>query len=93
MRWFWFWLIGFGGMFVVAEVLALTDDAPGDTLSESLRWLVNNSEAGTILFILFFVWFIPHILVKRFDKDDPKPNPDPAQVPNSDSEVHNTEEP
>jgi hypothetical protein len=92
MRWFWFWLIGFGGLFVVAETIAIVNDDPGDTLTESLQWLVNNSDLGVILFVLFFVWFIPHILIKRFQKDEPKPSQTPGQDPSQASDSDGEED-
>jgi hypothetical protein len=66
------WLIGFGGLFVVLEVIALLDPADGDTLSESLRWLVYSAPwgLGLVAFLGFFVWFIPHILKRKGDGGD-----------------------
>jgi hypothetical protein len=69
-KWLLMWILIFGGSFVVLETIALIDPAEGDTLSESLRWLVYSppENIGVIAFFAFFAWFIPHILKRRRDR-------------------------
>lgn len=63
--WFIAWIV-WALAFVVIEAAALLAPDEGDTLSESLRWLVYAVPvAGVGLFIGFFVWFIPHILSRH----------------------------
>lgn len=64
-RWFLYWLIGFGLFaFGVPELVAVTNDTDGDTLSESVRWLTN-TPVGAAGFVAFIAWFTWHILWQR----------------------------
>lgn len=70
----WFYTVAWIFMFLwfaVIESAALFDKDPGDTLSEHLRkWLGTRKDSpiwhriiGWTVFVGFWVWFIPHILL------------------------------
>lgn len=70
-KWLAFWIVVFGGVFAVGEGVALINDEPGDTLSESVRYLIDQNPYGVGAFIAFMVWFFWHILFQGRKKDKP----------------------
>lgn len=67
-KWLLYWVVIFGLLaFAVPEVIAIANPESGDTLSESLRWLVFGLpfQLGVIAFLLFLLWFFWHIVIAR----------------------------
>ena len=68
MIWELFWglfLVSFFLVFLIPEAIAIIRKEKGDTLSENIRKWLNKPWkrwAFGIGWILFIVWFIPHIL-------------------------------
>jgi hypothetical protein len=59
-RWWWlaYWVIGFGLVsFIAPEMVAVVDPTPGDTLSESVAWLVAvmPGPSGELALAAFFI--------------------------------------
>jgi hypothetical protein len=70
-RWFLYWLLIFGvAAFGVPEAIALTDPDSGDTLTESLRWLVGLHPVIKGAFLGFIGWFVWHILWQKPRRKD-----------------------
>lgn len=61
----WSWLGILGLAFVVAETLALLDRDRGDTLTETLRPVIQATPVGWILGGLFFGWLFAHFVIDR----------------------------
>lgn len=73
MKWFIYWLCLFGFVgFGAAEYIAIVNEESGDTLSESLRWLIYSVPygLGVIAFVGFLIWFVPHILIGGRSRDE-----------------------
>lgn len=62
--WFWLWM-GWLGIFVVAEGIAIFDKDSGDTLSESIWFLQQAFWPLTVGLGALFAFLIVHFIVDR----------------------------
>lgn len=60
--WLWtaFWAVTIGAM-VIADVIAATNDRPGDTLTEHVRRLARRRWFRIVL-VAFLAWGVVHLL-------------------------------
>jgi protein-S-isoprenylcysteine O-methyltransferase Ste14 len=72
-RAFLYWLLVFGVLaFAIPETIAIFNDESGDTLTDSIRWVVTAHPLFTLAFLVFIGWFTWHILWEKPQSKDPE---------------------